>query len=442
MSARAALFFTAALLFFCRSEAQTDDTALVSLFAQEFWDRRDNEWVISEQVITQYDDQNRETSISIYEGTDGPQSRIIVTYPDDVTIVRTFSDYDLQSDTWVISYRRILIDYPEVDTVISQTPLDEGWLNERREIVLFNASGDITERHFSSWRTGEWIPQNRFTYNYNRFGKQTLFLHERWAESLDLWEDVAREVRNFGSDSLVDSTVYQTFEGGTWGTLSLRTFSYFSPDRLAQITLYGTNPPSPSLQLQERTIFSYPSANGKMLEISVEQRWMNEWVNNRRIIDTIDALGRLSGTLVYSWSNGEWQPRSRTLYSYDQFGNLLTMTEQSFNETNDWENVFRNRYEYTYTEGTGIAFQNKSVLPQRTAVSIAGQVVKISGLNASVHHAKMIDLKGRTFRINQFISTENKFSFKLQHIPAGCYFLHLTSMDGTEVWSGKLVLPK
>jgi hypothetical protein len=76
-------------------------------------------------------------------------------------------------------------------------------------------------------------------------------------------------------------------------------------------------------QPHSRTLYTYAGASGEATEV-LEQRWEDDgWVDEQKQTWSVDALGRQAEGTFSSWEDGTWSVFSRAQFTYDSAGHKV-----------------------------------------------------------------------------------------------------------------------
>lgn len=150
------------------------------------------------------------------------------------------------------------------------------WLPSQRQELFYDSSQRLRTRVVTVWRTDRWENLNTFTYSYD--DKDNLIVYHR-----DYWYN------------------------GTWTDFSTDSLFYdhrsFLTERSVRLTATG--------QYYTRMLYHNTFTGLKLSQTRQDYQGLS-WVNKAKTRYIYNRCGTLTNTYGEIWSNGNWEPDSRT----------------------------------------------------------------------------------------------------------------------------------
>jgi hypothetical protein len=212
---------------------------------------------------------------------------------------------------------------PKIDSTII-------YLNDKYKAIIVSDSGVfISELLVQRYETNQYVNYYRSLYSYNINGNLSEYLSQSWNNSS--WENSYRMQNTYNAQGLLATSIFQYFDMG-WQNSSKTEQSYNSYGNLQQtIDSYWMNS---AWEPNYKSDFTYDGQQRLSEQVSSSYYYWQSppvWVYNHKINYKYNALSQVDSDLVSNHNGTDWEPYSRTSYTYTPSGNQ----ETSYTETND-----------------------------------------------------------------------------------------------------------
>ncbi len=177
-------------------------------------------------------------------------------------------------------------------------------------LFAYTNQGWATSYTRYSFTQDQWGGYYKLTYTYDGSGNQLSYLNQAWDNTSDTWVNSSLLTNTYDGAGHMLTALTQTWgsEARSWNNVQNFNYSYDANGNKIQ-----------------QTFQNWDAAN-------------NVWVNTSQIQNSYDANNRLTATITLaSNANGALVNTGQTLYVYDNSGNLLTQTSQTWTN-NAWVN--------------------------------------------------------------------------------------------------------
>ncbi len=338
-------------------------------------------------------------------------------------------------------------------------------------IYTYNSAQRIIQTTYWHYNADsvDWQLFGRLTdYSYDLNGNLLTKTEQRWDDGTNSWSNYARTTNTFDGNNLQLTSVQDTTAGTGWAVESTRNWTYDGNgnvltettehgrytyvyniedlvESVTQDTMYSGNW-GPFF----RTLYTYVPADTKIATITTEQWDTIVWIGYDRTTYTYDANADAVVTLSENWINGAWEKVGNLLSDYDTNHNLIHWVSQYWTGAS-WEDflqmvaeydadndISKARWEYNlgvwqplslfgfyYTEFVSTnapLLADFQIIPNPTSSVV---VLKSKGLT----RVQIFDNQGQLMHSQQ-LSGQAEETLRVGELPAGNYFLQVTSSDG------------
>lgn len=212
---------------------------------------------------------------------------------------------------------------PKIDSTII-------YMSDKYKVTLVSDSAIfLTEQLVQHYQTNQYVNYYRAQYSYNENGNQTEYLSQSWNDTD--WVNSYREQSTYNSQGLLATTTFQYYDMG-WQNSSKAERSYNTYGNLSQtLDFYWHD----SAWVQNyKTEFTYDSQQRLTEQVSSSYYYWQTppvWIYNYKMTFKYNAISEVDSDFVFFHDGVDWQPNSRTSYTYTASG----QQETSYTETND-----------------------------------------------------------------------------------------------------------
>lgn len=218
----------------------------------------------------------------------------------------------------------------------------------RRLLFTYNAQGAQTEQVVQRDPGGGWVNDTRTLTTYNSYGHATETLYQIWQGTAWVTQSGSRSLYSYDATGAITEIISQVYDAGSF--------------------VNGSH-------------ITYTSVNGQWNSFVIQYWNGNTWVNQAQFVALTWTGGRLSSSRRQDWNGtayvdaarftysygtnnslttleerpssgtGNWQNASRTVVTYDSYGNLTDYLNEQWGGTNTWAIAYATRYLLTYGSG-------------------------------------------------------------------------------------------
>ena len=177
-----------------------DNMENMTLLESYYWDYDNNILILNYKYEYEYDINGNVIMEAYFYNYDYPSGyKSEYTYDNHRNII-TETSYDWQNDTWVPFYKYVYTydvnENPILFLVYNWNGYE--WFIYNKIENTYNAAGNLTLRLYSYW-SGEWIPYQKFEYQYDSYENEILYLHFDLEENV--WVEQERATHEYTYDS-------------------------------------------------------------------------------------------------------------------------------------------------------------------------------------------------------------------------------------------------
>ena len=220
------------------------------------------------------------------------------------------------------------------------------WKGTNREDNVFNEAHKNISRTIYTWINNAWIPQTRYTYDYDEAGRQKEILtYTRNTSTNELILSKGIYYTWYNSSKKTLEINYTAHNGSDWSAGTKKEYAYDANGNQIKYIYYSSLSNGNWVGSTHET-WIYNTSNKKTNY--EKQTWSNgNWVNSSKELWEFDAAGKLTLHEKYAGPNSEWIITLREIKGYDTAGNNNFIENYSF--TNGVKKG-TNKEEYTFND--------------------------------------------------------------------------------------------
>ena len=226
------------------------------------------------------------------------------------------------------------------------------WQNYYKIVNSYDANGDVISSIESRWSTEyqNWANYYKNECTYSGKGKLSVKTRFDW-NTAGGWDNSSKEEYTYDNKGYLISYLKQIWEENSWQNNSIEVYTVDSKgNRTNQVFKYWDTNTNNWINSRE-SIYSYDANSNKTSEyIYYWDQSTNEWRNSDKYEYTYEN-NLLQTEIRSTWSTkvspAQYIYYSKSEYSYDEHGNVITAVSFDWNTTiGAWSK--RNKKEYTY----------------------------------------------------------------------------------------------
>ncbi len=228
---------------------------------------------------------------------------------------------------------------------LSERLTDSNWVNEKLSLYTYDDAGNKTRFLRKEWDSTKWVDEYRIDYNYDLNNRMLSLETFKWINDIRAYISRAEYTYDNAGNKLAD--LFLAWQVDKWDSVSRYSYTYDDAGHI----LTNTNEQYDDSLWVNWNIRSYSySPNGNILTFYYGVWKEEEWKYTAREIYTWDESGnKLSSVGSESDSTDGWIVINRFTYTYDNYGNMLSLWYEEFNN-GEW--IDRQKYTYNY-DGSG-----------------------------------------------------------------------------------------
>ncbi|NOX88456.1 MAG: hypothetical protein GXO77_05475, partial [Calditrichaeota bacterium] len=292
-----------------------DDFGNQILYAYQYWDDDQNDWVYDDKIEWQYDANGNEilySTIYWFYGKIYWGYKSLKNYDEANKITEYISQYwNRDMGNWENSYRYT---YEYDDTLISQ-------------------------KFVYDWNEDEWQLQYRYTYYYNDHNQLTKIIIDKWQ---DEWKLYAHYLYDYNSKRLLVKILYQTRNYDSWQNKQQYLYEY--DDRDNEIYYLQQYWQDEQWNKSYESRWEYDSSN--RLVMYFHKHWKdNKYVSyGYKYVYEYNVNNNQTLFISQEWQNGHWQNSGK--YKSVFKDNYLKLDISYYWKNNKWNENWREYYGY------------------------------------------------------------------------------------------------
>jgi hypothetical protein len=245
-----------------------------------------------------------------------------------------------EDDVWRQSFL-----YDENENVVvglseRKLPKSNQWVNDRRVICTYDASGNMLMYLLQKWEDAQWSDFWRDLYTYDADGNQLTFVNQCWQNNQ--WDNEWATRSTYGPDGVVRTWAMLAWTNARWTNNWRETYAYNINGTLSAYR--GEDGRNAEWVNHDSCTYTY-GENGKEVE-RICQLWDGkDWINTRRFAFKYDEHGNMVGELGGGWWDNRWNTYSRQSCTYDANDKLLEQLDERLGAS-EWIPAKRSTYAY------------------------------------------------------------------------------------------------
>ncbi|MBW7867409.1 MAG: T9SS type A sorting domain-containing protein [Brumimicrobium sp.] len=347
--------------------------------------------------------------------------------------------YDVPTDSW-ISYEYNEYAYDAQGNIVSITNYYGSPDPSNNYSYTYDANGNLISDEQAYYSVGSWVNYMKRDYTYdasNNFTGERIYY---WDNGISAW------LEDYGYDYKYDaSNRMNTMLSLTYNTLSLdweitdsATVVYNTQNKEKEFTSFSWNGSSWDPYYSRR--YSYNS-DGNILSES-EQHWDNVywmWVYDNKREYVYSGNNLITNTYSY-WDNAEMDFIDLDRYVYSYEGNRIKkMTSERWNGTT-WKSYFGDDQTVFYYDGNTTGIDELSKNEFTVYPNPATDNIQIKMDNNMISRVEILDLNGRVVFNNQTPIKASSMTIPVNQLEDGTYFVKVQS--GDQIGTKKIIVRK
>ncbi|GAB4322459.1 MAG: hypothetical protein Kow0074_14010 [Candidatus Zixiibacteriota bacterium] len=202
----------------------------------------------------------------------------------------------------------------------------DDWVYVTRTTYTYDGQVFPIEVLTQQWDGNQWNNQVRISTEYDGSGKQTVVTTEYWVGTL--WEHAVRSLFDYDGSGNPWVTTTQTWDtlGQAWVNLSRVTMTYSGGLVDSSISEIWDNG---SWRLTGKITYEY-NANNRVSVVTSQIDFGSGLQNSSRMTHSYDGNNNLTESLSEVWDNGSWKSSSKLEYSYDGMNREILEVSSSY----------------------------------------------------------------------------------------------------------------
>jgi len=248
-------------------------------------------WYLDWQTLVSFDGQGNRTRI-LRQRSEGENWHELWRWDHifDLSDQRTSSTYlEHVSDVWQPRKRKLYsyLDNGQLQAEIHQVMVGSDWLNDRRDVRQYGDENQLVQ-----------------------------LTRQRWNYDSEVWEDLSRETFEYNTEGQQTIWIGSVLEGSVW------------EDTWREIRVYDEN--------------------GRLISVSWEFQWNEEWLVSDRDIFTYFPTGKIQTRTTQFWNidDGLWADDRQHQYSYDAQDRPVQRVDLFMDSDETWVQEGRNTWTY------------------------------------------------------------------------------------------------
>ena len=231
------------------------------------------------------------------------------------------------------------------------------WDNKYKAVQTFDANNNIVDRLNQDWSTvtSSWVNTSHDIYTSDANNNMLSDIHQQWNTVTSSWDNDHKDVFTYDGNHNQLTDVYQAWNTvtSTWDNSTKTTNIYNAANKVTQTITQNWNGSTSSWDNNTRTTYTYDANNNELTKVF--QNWngsTSSWDNSSMTTSTYGASNEKLTSIQQTWngSTTSWDNYKKALYSnFDPLNVTKPQMEidQNWNtSTSTWDN--NKRYQYTY----------------------------------------------------------------------------------------------
>lgn len=278
------------------------------------WDTLAGSWVISGRYLYGYDAGPDYTTVL--------QQRLVA---------GQWSDYFLY--TYTYDAQGNLTNYTE------QYWNGSSWRNTYNYIYVYDANNDLVEDVIQQWNVNAWKNFLQVLYTYDDQHNLLTSINKEWQAIA--WVNTIKRDYTYDTSNLVTYQLRQDWDSGWEDAFRY----YYTYDTLQNLVDFLSDKWSGNAWVKNyRNDYQYDSNNNRTLFRRLNPAGFNFWTYDYQFLYSYDEYNNLISDTEQEYSGNEWVNVDRGMYTYNEDQNLLTEVYQDW--ITDWLNIDSTYYFY------------------------------------------------------------------------------------------------
>lgn len=280
-----------------------------------------------------------------------------------------YQNWDPGSNQWSNNYK----EYFRYDSHLNNNQIqyfngyNNSWTLSSKRLFTFN-SGDKVLSEINQSLTGPNTWQDGFrTFNtYDIYNNLLSGTTDMWSVSGNTFTPMVKNTYTYNGQNKVTTNIVQHCGPiGNWTNTNRITYTYTGNNTTAYAYENWDLNTSAWLKMN-KTTYTYNGSN--QLLTMTDQSWNNTaWINSQKITFSYSA-GNLNSVTVANWNStsSTWKDYNRSLLAFDVNNNIASQTDQNWEPAiSNWKNTYK--YSYTYNSSHELLIQlEQTWLPNST----------------------------------------------------------------------------
>ncbi len=218
-----------------------------------------------------------------------------------------------------------------------------------RTLNEYNSQNLISRSTYQDWNTSTLKWDNKTQYDYIYDGNKNLLKYTNSAYSGG-WKEANRYQYIYDANNNLIEMSYQIANGsGIFINSTKNTYSYNSDNKITEKLSFSWNTSSSSWDHESyRTSYTY-NAN-KQLTVELFEQWQtgsSSWISGSKTVYTYDGFGNNSAItdLIWNTTSNQWDNFITSDYTYNSKKQITQIISQSWTN-NAWKNTSRRTYTF------------------------------------------------------------------------------------------------
>ena len=308
---------------------------------------------------------------------------------------------------------------------IEQWPRNDSWVNGYLYTFTYDFNNNFLNESRKKWENNTWVnlDLHAFSYTYTYDSNNNMLIKLSQLSSNNSWKNSFLSTYTYDSNNNKLTELQQDWSNNSWENSLLSTYTYDSNNNM--LTELQQNWSNNSWVDGGLSTYTYDSNNNMLTEL--QQIWSNNsWVNYKQYLRSYDENGNGISVESFNWIDESWQPSrvggSTMVSLWLYYNNMQSLFEMwgcdkitaSYKKVPDFTSIAKPP---TTPESNTI-----SIYPNPTTGKL-----KIDNGQLKIKNVELFDIYGKKILNFQF-SIFN--SLDVSHLPAGIYFVQVTSDKG------------
>ncbi len=295
----------------------------------------------------------------------------------------------------------------------------QGWIPNTKQEFKNSQTGRLIQKLYFTWSgdLGDWNPNLLYTYDYNSLGLEIEQLIDIWNSNTHRWETYRKFLTTYTPDGIkLSEYTYSWIPNlSTW---ERRTDFWTEYDSLGRISKQMTS----NIGASQLVEYVYDSMGNFTAFISNSPPWIGNYDPHIKYEITINSNNQRVKEVMYWLINSEWTLYNKKENLFNTFGNISLSTFHNWDQKgNNW---ILTRRSYYYYNNQSTAVSDFVIGQIRVFPNPTSGIINLSGLS-QLAEVKIYSIQGKLLKSEHQV--EN--TFDISDLPAGVYFLNLTSGD-------------